>query len=91
VEPPGESEDGKSAGTHGPTRATRLETRLDWTPQREVSDSGHVPEASGRFGARAIVGFSNLQGVGFQEFVETRGLKYRYLAFANQQSAVQIL
>jgi len=27
----------------------------------------------------------------FQEFVEARGLKYKYLAFANQQSAVQIL
>ena len=27
----------------------------------------------------------------FKEFVEARGLKYKYLGFANQQSAVQIL
>ena len=39
----------------------------------------------------AFPNWENGEFKAFREFVEARGLKYRYLAFANQQSAVQIL
>jgi predicted O-methyltransferase YrrM len=39
----------------------------------------------------AFPNWENGEFKAFREFVEARGIKYRYLAFANQQSAVQIL